>query len=104
MGIAFDIEICVCSYNRSDIFIASAQVFTEILHTGIDAEIGVICFSGFDSICSHLVKLPGIEPFGSGFSVFLQRGYGQKSAMQRAVDLQQKFTCLHPFHRLPLPD
>lgn len=55
MGIAFDIKIRVCSYNRRDIISASAQVFTEILHTGIDAEIGVICFSGFDSISYGLL-------------------------------------------------
>ena len=78
MGIALDVEICICSDDCRDIFSVSAPEFAKSGHSGIYAEIGVVGFSSFDSVCSHLIKMPGIEPLGSGLSVFKYR-YGQIS-------------------------
>ena len=78
MGIALDVEIRICSDDCRDIFSVSAPEFTKSGRSGIDAEIGVAGFSGFDSVCSHLIKMSGIEPPCSGLTVFKYR-YGQIS-------------------------
>lgn len=78
MGIALDVEIRICSDDCRDIFSVSAPEFTKSGRSGIDTEIGVAGFSGFDSVCSHLIKMSGIEPPCSGLTVFKYR-YGQIS-------------------------